>query len=206
MKSNKTVEQSGGAGPDNFIRVWHLAMIVLCFAALFTGDMADDYKKLEGHSGYIIHGCLGMAVAVVVALYIRYGIVGPRQSRFAQWFPFTRERLRQTRSDLAGLLSFKLPEHKRREGLAGLVQFLGMLIFSCIAVTGLLLYFYIEPGSKVKGLLHAVKEGHEVGGVFIPLYLSLHIGAVIAHSLTGNQVWKDIFLKNGATEKSSKES
>ncbi len=54
-------------------------------------------------------------------------------------------------------------------------------------------------------MLHLVKEAHEVGAVLIPLYLSLHIGAVIAHSLNGNSVWREIFSfkKSQLLEKTS---
>ena len=178
---------------DNFIRVWHLVIIILCLVAWLTGDMADDYKKPE-YSGFVIHGLAGMAFAFVLSLYIGHGIVGPKPLRFTQWFPFTKERMRKTKADLANLIQFKLPEHEKRQGLAGLVQYLGMVVFFWIAVTGTLLYVFIEPGSKTKGLLHGVKEAHEIGEILIPLYLCLHIGAVIAHSLTGNQVWRDIFF------------
>ena len=42
--------------------------------------------------------------------------------------------------------------------------------------------------------MHMVKEAHEVGTVLIPAYLALHVGAVIAHSLAGQHVWKEIFF------------
>ncbi|MDH3347618.1 MAG: cytochrome b/b6 domain-containing protein [Desulfobulbaceae bacterium] len=178
---------------DNFIRVWHLVIIILCLVAWLTGDMANDYKKIE-YSGFIYHGLAGMAFTFALSLYIGYGIVGPKPLRFTQWFPFTNERMQKTKADLVDLIRFKLPEHERRQGVAGLVQYLGMVVFFWIAITGTLLYVFIEPGSKTKGLLHGVKEAHEIGEILIPLYLGLHIGAVIAHSLTGNNVWRDIFF------------
>lgn len=97
------------------------------------------------------------------------------------------------------LTKFKLPEHKRRQGLAGLVQFFGILVFSWLATTGTLMYFFIEPGSKAQGFVRAVKEAHEVGTALIPVYLALHIGAVLAHSLTGQHVWKEIFFFKNST-------
>lgn len=193
MKSNKINETSGETGLGNFVRFWHLAMVGLVFAAWLTGDLARDYKKIE-HTGFLIHGRIGMALALAVFLYLVYGIFGPRSARFSEWFPFTGKRLQQTKADLTELTQRKLPEHKRRQGLAGLVQFLGILLFFWLATTGSLMYFLIDPGSKVKGVLHAVKEAHEIGGVLIPIYLSIHIGAVIAHAFTGNHVWKEIFF------------
>ena len=192
--TNETIgKPSVSPGPDNFIRVWHLAVVGLGLAAWLTGDLADDYKQLA-HSGFILHGILGMMVAVAFCLYLGYGIAGPRHARFASWFPFTGERLRHTGADLATLFKGRLPKHTSRQGLAGMVQFCGMLIFCWLATTGALLSHFIEPGRKAQGLAHAIKGAHEIGEVLLPLYLGIHIGAVIAHALTGNQVWRKIFF------------
>lgn len=182
------------------VRFWHLAMIFLVFVALLTGDGADDYKHIE-HAGFLLHGRIGVSIFFILCFYFAYSLFGPQEFRLSRWFPFTGERLKQTGRDLKTLTSFKLPEHKRRQGLAGFVQFFGLMVFSWLAATGTLMYVFIEPGSKAKGLLHAVKEAHEVGAPLILVYLALHVGAVIAHSLTGHHVWKDIFfLKNSSSE------
>jgi hypothetical protein len=59
------------------------------------------------------------------------------------------------------------------------------------------MYLFLEPGSKAHGFMSAVKEAHEVGTALIPVYLGLHVRAVIAHSLTGHQVWKELFFLKG---------
>ena len=184
---------------DHFIRSWHLAIILICLITLFTGGLAHDYKKPE-YTGFIIHGWAGLLFGVFLCLYLGYGFTGPRASRFSTWFPFTGGRTAQVKKDISTLMRFQLPEHKSRQGLAGLVQFLGLLVFSWTAVTGALLFIFIEPGSKARGILHAVKEGHEVGVMLILLYLALHIGAVLAHSLSGRPVWRDIFFRKGNSD------
>ena len=203
MENSKFNKPANNAGSNSFIKIWHLAMVVLCLAAWLTGDMAGDYKKIE-HSGFIIHGCIGMVLSFAVCLYLSYGVAGPRPLRFSQWFPFTWKRLRQAGSDIAELRRFKLPEHNSRQGLSGLVQFIGVLIFFWLAITGVLIYLFIEPGSKALGVLHALKEAHEIGEILIPLYLGIHIGAVILHSLTGDHLWREIFFqKSSSVDKSS---
>jgi cytochrome b len=185
------------------VRFWHLAMIILCLAALITGDGADDYQHLE-HAGFLLHGGIGVSVFIALCLYIAYGLVGPQMFRLSAWYPFTKERLQQTKNDIAVLSKFKLPEHKRRQGLAGLVQFFGLIVFSWLAATGGLMYLFLEPGVKAHGLMSIVKEAHEAGTAFVPVYLCLHVGAVIAHALTGHHVWKEIFfLKGGANHDES---
>lgn len=179
------------------VRFWHLAMILLCLAALLTGDGADDYKHVE-HAGFLLHGGIGVGVFTAICFYLAYGLAGPKEFRLSTWFPFTKERLGQVGKDLAVLIKFKLPEHKRRQGLAGLVQFFGILVFSWLAATGALMYLFLETGAKAHSIMSAVKEAHEVGTALIPVYLCLHVGAVIAHALTGHQVWREIFFLKGA--------
>lgn len=183
------------------VRFWHLAMIALVLIALLTGEGADDYKKME-HAGFLLHGKVGLTVFAALCLYFLYSLIGPQGHRLSNWFPFTGARLRQTGKDLTVLTRFKLPEHNRRQGLAGLVQFFGLLVFSWLAVTGTLMYFFMERGAKAHGFMHTVKEAHEVGTMLIWVYLALHVGAVIAHSLTGHQLWKDIFFLNREQGKS----
>lgn len=187
MNSNENARLS------NPVRFWHLAMIALVLAVLLTGDGADDYKKME-QAGFLLHGGIGLAVLAALGGYFLHGLVGPQDSRLSSWFPFTAARLRQVGKDIAGLAKFRLPEHRRRQGLAGLVQFFGLMVFSWLAATGALMYFFMERGAKAQGLMHMIKEAHEAGTVLIPVYLTLHVGAVIAHSLAGHQVWKEIFF------------
>ena len=195
MKNDNSLDdQYNQGGLSGVIRTWHLVIIILCLSAFLTGDLADDYKKIE-HGGFIIHGWLGMATAFALCLYLGYSIIGPRHSRLSQWFPFTRERLQRTGNDLATLLHLRLPEYRRHQGLAGLVQFMGLFILFWLAATGTVMYLFIDPGHKAQGALHAVKEMHEIGEVLVPVYLALHIGAVIAHSLAGNHLWKGIFFR-----------
>lgn len=181
-------------GPGNFIRILHLGIVLFGIAALFTGEMADDYKKVE-HLGFIIHGWAGMGLASIILIYIAYGIAGPEDSRFSKWVPYNRERIKLVKEDSAGLImKCKLPERHSHEGLAGAVQFLGIIAFSGLALTGSIMFFMLETGGKTRGTMHAVKEAHEAGAVFAIIYLIMHTGAVVLHSFTGNHVWRKIFL------------
>lgn len=195
MKDNKehTVEE----GADGFVCLFHLGLILFGITAWLTGDAADDYKKYE-HFWFTMHGWIGMGFALSICLYVFYGMIGPRNARFSRWIPYSKERLLLVREDIAGLMKFRLPDRKSHQGLAGFAQFFGLLIFSWIALTGTLMFFLLEPGSKVKGLLHGIKEMHEVGEILIPVYLTIHIGAVLLHSITGRPVWKRIFFSGRA--------
>ena len=160
---------------------------------MISGLQAGDYKKIE-HLGFTLHSWIGMAAAFFILLRVVLGIVGPAELRFSRWIPFTRERLACVREDITGLLGMRLPERPTHVGIAGLVQALGLFVFFVIAASGVYLYFTIEPGHKSHGVVHDVKEFHEVGLYLITLFLSMHVGAVTLHALRGRHLWRGIFF------------
>ena len=74
------------------------------------------------------------------------------------------------------------------EGLAGLTQAFGIALFAWMGATGTALFFL--AGGPNGGLLGFVEEIHEIGEALIPLYLTLHVGSVILHSLAGHPIWQ----------------
>lgn len=197
------MEQRNDNTKDNtlgpFAILVHLGLLVFGISAALTGLMAEDYKKIE-HLGFTIHSWLGMGLAAFAGLRLTTGILGPRSVRFARWMPFTASRIRLVLEDLAGLLKFRMPDRPTHQGLAGLVQTFGLAVFFLMAATGAYLYFFLEPGQKARGFLHDVKELHEIGVVLIPLFLSLHAGAVAMHALRGNHIWRKIFFISDTME------
>lgn len=179
----------------------HFGLLVCGIAALLSGMLADDYKKIE-HMGFTVHSWIGMSGAFFVLLRGMLGVVGPRNLRFTSWVPYTRERFERVKEDVVGLFRFRLPERPTHVGVAGLVQTFGLLVFLFVALSGIFLFFTLEPGHKAHGAVHAVKELHEAGIVLIPLFLAMHVGATVAHALRGRHLWrKMLFLKehNGTT-------
>ena len=109
---------------------------------------------------------------------------------------FSRDRLKTAWEDVLGLLRFRLPDRATHLGLAGLVQAFGLALFVWMALTGTLMFFYLVPGQEVKGVLHLIEEIHGIGESLIPVFIVLHVGAMILHALFGRQLWRPmIFLK-----------
>ena len=186
---------SGRNELDLVTRILHFGLAVFGILALATGDLAGDYKKVE-NVGFIVHGCIGLGVALFVGLRFGYGIFGPAPIRFWNWVPYNRKRLKLVSEDIKGLMAFRLPDRQPHQGLASLVETIGLLIFAFLAVTGVMLYVTIEPGHKAQGTAHFIKELHEAGEILLPLFFLTHIGAVILHALTGCHLWrKMIFLE-----------
>jgi ABC-type uncharacterized transport system YnjBCD permease subunit len=45
-------------------------------------------------------------------------------------------------------------------------------------------------GGPESELFEIIEELHEVGEVLIPVYLALHVGSVVVHSLAGHPIWQ----------------
>jgi cytochrome b len=172
-------------------RLIHFLLAALGVAALVSGQFAGDYRR-PAHPGFDIHREIGLATAVAIALRLVWGLVAQGEARFSRWVPFTRERLRLAWQDVRDLARLRLPQRAGHAGLSGLVQALGLLAFLWMAATGSVLYAFLEPGARVSGWLGAVRELHEGGQAAVLTYLFLHVGAVIAHAIAGESLWRRI--------------
>jgi len=188
-------KKSGTNELENIARVIHLGLTLFGISAWTTGFLADDYKRVE-HLGFSIHGWLGVAFTFFLILRIGYGFCGPDDYKFSKWVPYTKDRLRAVLEDLSMLLKFKLPERPMHVGLSGLVQTFGLGAFAWMALTGSLMFFYLMPGHKARGVLHTIKEMHEAIIWLIPIYLGIHVGAVLLHALAGDHRWRRTFFLN----------
>ena len=180
---------------DFFVRFLHLGILTCGLLAYLTSDWAGDYEHVK-HLGFNVHKWLGMGLAFFIALRLFYGLVGPANVRFKHWVPYNKAGLILVWEDIVTLLKFHLPYRQSHQGLAGLVQSFGLLIFSWLAFTGSLMFFYLQPGQKTAGVLHFIKELHEIGESVIPIFLALHVGAVLLHALTGRHLWRKMFFLN----------
>jgi cytochrome b len=184
---------SGTKELEDISRVIHLGLTVFGISAWATGFLADDYKHVQ-HLGFSIHSWLGIIFAFFLLLRIGNGFCGPDDQLFLRWVPFTRDKLRLVFEDLWTLIKFKLPDRPTHEGLSGLVQTFGLAAFAWMAVTGSLMFFYLTPGTKGRDFLHAIKEMHEAVMWLIPVYLGIHVGAVLLHTLAGDHRWRRMFF------------
>jgi cytochrome b len=155
--------------------------------------LAGDYKKAF-HPGFTVHSWLGITVSLLLLLRILYGFWGPSNIRFTEWFPATRERLLVTWEDVMTLLKVQLPQRASHEGLKGLVQGFGLLVFTWQALTGTLLFYYLQPGAKTRGVIHVIKEIHEIGNWLIPIFLILHLAGTFLDAVWGEQKWRRMFF------------
>ena len=176
-------------------RVLHIGLVVFGVWAWWIGEGAHDYHKPD-HSGYMLHMYVGLAFSAFLAGRLLWGFIGPRELRFSAWLPYTRERLAYVKADIRTLARFRMPEPVTHRGLNAMVQALGLLLFTWQGASGTLMSIMIVPGQKSEGWLDVVQDiHHEWGGIWIPTYLALHVGAAVLHAFTGRQIWnKMVFL------------
>lgn len=169
--------------PTKFI---HMGLALFGIFAYLTAEGAESG---EAGFGYLLHAYLGLTLMAFILLRVISGYTG--KMRFSSWSPFSRTQWLLAITDVKGLLKFKIPARGMHEGIAGLVQAFGLVVFAWMGATGTALYFINE---SVNGSLYEIiEEAHEVGEALIPLFLMLHVGAVILHSLMGKPNWKKIW-------------
>jgi cytochrome b len=180
-------------GLDSFTVFLHFGLMIFGVLAWLTGDWAGDYKKVK-HLGFMIHKMLGMGAALFVAGRLFHGFCGPEPARFANWVPYTPERVKMVLEDIRSLFTLKLPERAPHQGLAALWESFGLGVFTWMTVTGLSMFLFLMPGQKAHGPVRLVKELHEFGEWLVPIFLAVHVGAVILHALAGDHRWRTIFF------------
>lgn len=166
--------------PDRYAlatRIVHLGLAVIGIAAYLTAELVED----SGDLGYLLHAYLGLATFAFVLLRMLAGVVGPEEARFAHWALFSSEQRACVRRELAGLLRLRIPDGELHQGIAGIVQAFGLALFAWMAITGTVL-FVVGDGD---GFARAVEDAHEIGEGLIPVFLALHVGAVLVHLLSG---------------------
>lgn len=173
------------------IQIIHLGLVFFGIAAYLSAEGAEHS---DGGFGYQLHAYLGLTLTFFVLLRIIRGFIGSVNMRFSSWSPLSKTQWLLATEDVKSLLRFKLPKRDLHQGIAGLTQAFGLIIFSWMATTGTILYFINENTNEI--FFEIVEELHEIGEDLIPLFLLLHIGAVITYSLIGKENWRKMWPFN----------
>ena len=174
--------------------VMHAGITIFGLAAWMTGDWAGDYKKLS-HPGFSLHRGIGICLALFILARLLYGVLGPEKFRWGSLIPLDLKAwLASVVEDLQSLIKLELPDRPRFWGIKGVVQLFGLLVFSWMALTGSLLYAFLEPGRQASGLLWLIKKMHVVGGTLIPIFLAFHLSGVLRDALWGQGKWRRVIF------------
>ena len=169
--------------PPVWIRWTHVGLAAFGITGYLTGDLAEHPDS----SGYLLHAYLGLTLLIFVLSRFAYGILGEKEYRFSSWFPCNKSYWITIREDVKDLVQFRMPERADHRGIAGLVQAFGLVVFAWMAVTGTIMFAF-DSGDE-----SAVTEMHEVGEELIPLFLFMHIGAVVLHMISGHNLLSKMY-------------
>ncbi|PKH86934.1 cytochrome b/b6 domain-containing protein [Colwellia sp. Bg11-28] len=171
-----------------YAKLIHLGIAFFGVFAFLTGESAEDGIT---SNGYLLHSYLGLSLASIMLIRVAMGFTKSQALSFKAWSPFSKQQRQYAIEDFRSLLTLKIPKRGPHDGLAGVTQAFGLLIFIWMSVTGTILFML---GSESKSnIFEYVEELHEVGESLIPIFLALHVGAVILHSLCGKSNWRKMF-------------
>jgi len=171
-----------------YAKLIHLGLAIFGITAYLTSEFADeDVTSI----GYLLHSYLGLSVGAIIILRLVVGVTTQGTLSFKNWSPFSIKQWQLTLDDFRSLLSLKVPERDRHQGLSGITQAIGLFIFTWMSLTGVAL-FMLGSATDSKAF-EFIEEVHEVGETLIPLYLFLHVGAVALHMFCGRPIWKKMF-------------
>lgn len=166
-----------------YAKLIHLGLAFFGVAAYLTSEFADDDLT---SIGYLLHSYLGLSVAVMIVIRLIVGSTSSGALSFKDWSFFSIQQWKFALEDFRSLLSLNIPERGKHQGLSGITQAFGLFIFTWMSATGTALYLL---GSGVNSeTFELIEEIHEVGETLIPLYLFMHVGAVVLHVLCGKPI------------------
>ncbi len=165
-------------------KIVHLGLAVFGITSFLTGELAENGPA---SGGYLLHAYLGLSLAAFALMRTVPGVAGSGHLSFAGWSPLLSSQWRMAKEDLLSLIRLDVPQRGMHQGLAGLTQFFGLLVFLWMGITGAGLFLLDDRWGG--SLFEFVEEIHEVGETLIPVYLFLHVGSVFVHSLAGTPIW-----------------
>lgn len=163
-------------------RYIHFSLIVFGLSSYFTGEWVEEYDNF----GFWIHSVLGISLTVTIVLRVIFGLSASTELNFIGWGRKIKNYRKTVFEDLKLLSGLKLPEREMHEGIAGVVQAFGLIIFLWMSITGSLLFFIELHFLNINEDL--LEELHEAGEILVPVFLLLHIGAVVFHYIKGDNL------------------
>ena len=173
-------------------RIIHAGMALLGVVAYVTGEFLIDGPE---SLGFLLHTYFGLSLMAALLVRIWYGFGGPDNLRFSTWPLFSRTHRQLVWAAIRGLFRFRIQTHDAHRGLAGLTQAFGLALFFWMAATGTAIHFVVDVPKHP--LFRPLVKLHALGELLIVLYLLLHVGSVVVHSLHGSPIWQRMWKFGG---------
>jgi cytochrome b561 len=178
-----------------YAKALHAGMAIFGITAFLTGEIAENGSN---STGFYIHAYLGLSLTLFVIVRLVSGVSGTGRMGSPSWSPLSTKQWKLASQDVRSLIQLQVPERGMHEGLSGLTQAFGLILFSWMGATGTGLFILNEGQQKT--LFEIIEELHEVGEALILLYLALHVGSVLVHSLAGKPIWQRMWKFNASND------
>jgi len=125
-----------------------------------------------GNFFFQFHRIDGLVVLVLLIAHWLWQLSGRARNGMRSLFPWLLPRRPSAHFSAHHSISVG---RKRLKFLAGTLQGLGLLVATVMAVTGLMLFFGMAGDGSMSTALAAVREVHASAGIFLWIYLGLHL-------------------------------
>ncbi|MDX8384603.1 MAG: cytochrome b/b6 domain-containing protein [Ghiorsea sp.] len=144
-----------------------------------------------------VHEWVGMTALVLVIARLAWGFMRA-ESKWVDLFPYFFQAGRKGIVDevvngIPGWFKGKLPVPGQEDYLPGAVHGLGLLLVLAMGISGAAMLYGMEDTGAMIGLIHDMKEAHEVLGSLLWVYIYAHVGMTIVHMLLGHPMLGRIF-------------
>lgn len=145
-----------------------------------------------------VHRWSGITVAGFVLLHWLWLLTGHATGGWGHLFPWlSPARLRALAADVKDLpkwLMGALPgQQEETTPLAGAVHGLGLLLITCMAVAGGIIFFRMGPHGSMTPFVAKVREAHMYAGEVLWFYFGGHVGMALLHQLRGDRLITNMF-------------
>ena len=180
---------------DNTTKIIHFVMAIVLTGQMFLGLVVHDPRtKLYLY----VHEYVGIASTIIILLEWLWIYTA---SQFSILFPWTRAGMQHIVRDIKNLGEHILPEGGNTVGLSGFWHGIGIISFTLMALTGMLLLLVLPRGNSILGLQSndfvlytEIAVVHRVISYTAWVYLGGHVVFAILHELSGKGVIGKMFF------------
>lgn len=160
------------------LKNWHPFTGVLhFFLAFFTTLQIITSFFTDSRLGILIHGIGGCGLFLTVVCAWLWNICHERGKMLKHLYPYKGERLQLVKQDILNLFKFQLPKTGYQGGLPGLVEGLGLLAVTGMALTGICLFIgYLLSHVHLDKPLLKILDVHGFLANFVWVYWFGHVG------------------------------
>ncbi|MEJ2643501.1 MAG: cytochrome b/b6 domain-containing protein [Gammaproteobacteria bacterium] len=192
--------RQGTADFDPVTKLLHVFLaITLCFQ-MVVGLFVHDPNTLLF---LYLHQYGGLVAGLVLLIEWMWIFA---KDQWGLFFPLNKEGMQQVFVDLKRLVSFRLPPGGATVGLAGLWHGFGLLVFSVLGVTGILILFALPNGHSILGVSSHDFSGftrlsliHAIASYAAWAYLAGHVTTAVLHQVTGEKIVSRMFFLKRVT-------